>query len=65
MARYLVKKRGKTFDYVYVPKRFTASRLAKFRREKKWLKGYKLIRAKTWRDAFEKVMKRKVKRVSK
>jgi len=62
MGRYLVKvsKRGKTTDYVKIPKGMSRKKINKQKR--KLFKGYKIVTAKNYMKAIEKVSGIKLKR---
>ena len=61
--RYLIKKYGRTIDYVKVPKGATLQRSSKGIRGVQgtktgvWLKGYKVIEADSLNKAIKKVVK--------
>ena len=62
MGRYLVKanKKGKTIDYVKISKGMSKKKINKQKR--KLFKGYKIVTAKNYMKAVEKVSGVKLKR---
>lgn len=58
MPRYFVKIKGKSIDIATVPAGWRGKKLAQQRREKKWT-GYKVVTAKSRKQATRKELIRK------